>query len=360
MAAHGEPVQPPSGRVVSSGVEVVPAQTVGNALRVATKPISPFVFVDDDPATAPTGYSIELWNRVATELGTTTEWVEYAKVGEVVDAVANGTADVGIAAISVTADRESKLDFTHSFFDAGLQVMISTKGEERGFLSAFSWIWSQKFALPLIMFLFIIVMFGHLIWWVERKESDDFPDGYRRGIVEGLWWSLATVTGGDAEKSINRPIGRLISAVWLLFGLFLVAYVTGLVSSNLTVDQLQSSVRGVEDLPGRTVACVPDTVAGKYLEAHGIPYVKVDNVDAAIDMVANGEADATVYDAPVLSFAAATRVRGKAQVIGPIFMPDKYAIAVPIGSELRERIGTIILEFQADGTMQELYNEWFR
>jgi len=47
------------------------------------------------------------------------------------------------------------------------------------------------------------------------------------------------------------------------------------------------------------------------------------------------------------------------QVVGPIFRPEKYAIAVVEGSSLRKSINEALLELYEDGTYETLYEKWF-
>src|SRR5215510_9215172 len=66
----------------------------GNALRVAVKPIAPFVFKN---GTELTGFSIDLWHALAQSLKVDTVWVEVATVGDQLRAVETGKADAAIA-----------------------------------------------------------------------------------------------------------------------------------------------------------------------------------------------------------------------------------------------------------------------
>ena len=68
-------------------------------IRVATMPLEPFVIVEDDRLT---GFSVDLWNAVAEQLHVQYEWVKVESVEELLAAVRNGQADVGIAGISIT------------------------------------------------------------------------------------------------------------------------------------------------------------------------------------------------------------------------------------------------------------------
>ena len=75
--------------------------------HVATRTVPPLVQKDNGRLT---GFSIDLWNALANRLGGTTEFVEMPDVNSLLDAVHSGKADLGISAISITADRDRSYD----------------------------------------------------------------------------------------------------------------------------------------------------------------------------------------------------------------------------------------------------------
>jgi polar amino acid transport system substrate-binding protein len=334
------------------------AAAAGPPITVATKPIAPFVFVDD---VGIRGYSIDLWNKIAVRLDRDTTFVPYAKVGEIVDAVEAGEADVAIAGISMTAERESRIDFSHAYFDAGLQVMVRNEGDGpwRTVLNRLA---SKQLLYPIIGFLILVVVMAHVMWLFERKRnSEHFPRTYRAGMWESFWWSIVTVTtGGDAEKTLTRGTGRILAMVWMLFGLFVVAYLTASVTSSLTVAELRTGVEGFADLPGKQVITVEGTVADTYLTELDIDHRVAADFDAAAADLLAGRSDAVVYDSPVLQYFASTEGRGQVSVVGEREKLDRYGIVLPQNSELREPINDLLLEFGADGTLDELYQKWFK
>jgi len=87
-----------------------------DTIRVATMPLEPFVIVEDDRLT---GFSVDLWNAVAEQLHVQYEWVKVESVQELLAAVQSGKADVGIAGISMTREREQVVDFTLPVFKRG-------------------------------------------------------------------------------------------------------------------------------------------------------------------------------------------------------------------------------------------------
>jgi polar amino acid transport system substrate-binding protein len=88
---------------VVSGASDLRVQAQSGRLRVATKPLEPFVVKKGDRWA---GFSIDLWDAIARRLAVEYEWIEVTSVKEQLDAVQSGLADVAIAGISMTAERE--------------------------------------------------------------------------------------------------------------------------------------------------------------------------------------------------------------------------------------------------------------
>ena len=91
----------------------------------------------------------------------------------------------------------------------------------------------------------------------------------------------------------------------------------------------------------------------------GLPFVPLTDSEQAYGMLIRGEIQAIVYEAPQLRYWIATRGPSMASLVGPVFRPAKYAIAVPIGSPLRKRINAALLEVMDNGTYDELRRRWF-
>jgi polar amino acid transport system substrate-binding protein len=59
-----------------------------------------------------------------------------------------------------------------------------------------------------------------------------------------------------------------------------------------------------------------------YLRSRNIEAMEFANVEEALRMIAQGSADAVVYDAPVLLYYASHQGKGKVQVVGSIFRKE--------------------------------------
>lgn len=324
-------------------------------LKIVTKEISPFVIQEEERLA---GFSIDLWKEIAAAANLPYEFVVVDSVTEQLRAVADGEADAAIAAISMTPEREALLDFSYPYYKSGLQIMTLGRPPSRlGLL--INLFFSPVFLAAASAFFIIIFFVGNLIWLLERKNNPDFPLGYWAGVWEGIWWAAVTVTTvGYGDRTVKDVIGRIMAIFWMFAGLFLVANFTATITAELTTNQLQSAINGVDDLRGKRVTAVSGTTGAAYLRENQIPYHGVTEIEEAYAQLESGEIDAIVYDAPVLHYYAATSGNPSLQVVGPLLRPEDYGIALPAGSPYREEINRALLRLVEDGTYTELLNKW--
>jgi polar amino acid transport system substrate-binding protein len=327
-------------------------------LRVVTKELPPFVIKEGGTLS---GFSIDLWAEVARRGGYTFDYVEVPTVGDLLDTVSRGDADVGIAGISMTADRENQVDFTVPMFNSGLQILVADRGESP--LATVADFVGGPFLKGLLrvslVVLLVVIVLAHLLWLVERRRGDsEFALPYPGGVAQAAWWMLATMLSAG-DRAPTGVAGRVISLVWMLGGIVLISLFTAAVTSQLTVQGLRSNISSVADLPGKKVVTVQGSTSADYLTEQHIIFTTVTRVEDAYPMLERGQADAVVYDSPVLLYYAATSGKGKVQVVGQILRPENYGIAVPTNSPLRKELNRILLDLAADGTYQDLYDRWF-
>jgi polar amino acid transport system substrate-binding protein len=312
-------------------------------LRVATKLFPPFVMAQGDTFT---GFSIQLWEAIAQETGLDYELYEVETVADQLNAVQTGEADAAVAGISITAEREAVIDFSFPFFDAGLQIL--TRVEDATTLtSAIPALLSAESLQFLLVVIALTLVAAHILWWFERRTQSDFGKGYRVGIGQALWWSAVTVVGFDDRPPSTLP-GRLMALVWMFAGIFIIANLTATLSAGATVRELRSRINDIADLRDHRVVTVAGTTSAIYLATNGIGYRPVDHIDQAYELLLTGQADAVVYDAPVLRYFVNTEGAEVVQVVGQVFEPEKYGVALPANSPLRERINQAILRLQDD------------
>jgi len=333
-----------------------PSSASDRPLRVATGRIAPFVIPQ---GAGLTGFSIDLWKELARRLRVEFTWIDVGSMADQIQAVRRGDADVAISAITITEEREKLVDFSHPYFDSGLQIMVRTR-TERPLLDTFrSLPWAAMAQLFGASILLMLVL-ANVLWLIERRRNPAFGRSYVSGIGEGLWGAaLIIATGEHGDRDAPGVFKRiLVASMWLL-GVVLVAQLTATVTSTQTVQRLQSSIQGPADLPGKTIATAPGSIAAEYLARLGLPYIEVPTGDDGLDKLTRGQVQAIVFDAPTLEYWAAKRGQGVVQVVGPIFRQEKYGIAVAEGSRLRKQINEALIGLYEDGTYEQIRAKWF-
>lgn len=326
-------------------------------IKIATRVLSPFVTKENGEFG---GFSIELWKSIAQELDLKSDFIETANVNDLLNAVKSKQADIGIAAISVTAQRERDFDFSQPIFDSGLQILVRTQAQKSSIGRLFGSIFTPTLFQLLGIMLIIVMIPAHIVWLVERNHKGGFLENsaYFPGIFKTCWWAAATLAT-QAEEMPKSALGRIMAVIWMFISVVFIAYFTATVTTSLTVEQLQSSIKGPSDLPGKKIATIAGSTSANYLQQQRLEAKEFKQIDEAYHALEDGEMDAVVFDAPILLYYAAHDGKGKVQVIGSIFRKEGYAIALPNGSPYRKSISQAILSLQEKGTYQEIYDKWF-
>ncbi len=323
-------------------------------LRVATTLTPPFVI--DDGESGLRGIDVDLWNRVAEDLGVQTGW-HVTTLQEALDSVANGESDIAIAALTISRERESRLDFTHAYYNTGLGIAIGSDSSGSGVFAVIRGLVSLAFLQAVGALALVLLVSGFLMWLFERKaNSEQFPKGIK-GLGDGFWWSAVTMTTvGYGDKAPVTFPGRAVALIWMFTSIIIIAAFTGGIASAITVGALDDQVRGPEDLPDVRVAAPAGTTAIEYLRSHGVRPNKVASIEDAFDLLANDEVDAVVHDAPVLRSIA--RERDGVRVLEATFAPQSYGMALPQGSERREDINRAVLAETSSPEWQSLIERY--
>jgi ABC-type amino acid transport substrate-binding protein len=208
-------------------VPVTLADEPPRVLHVATRVVPPMV-VDDQGRL--TGFSIELWNGIAEKLKATTEYKVAPDVGALLQAVQSGKADLGVAAISITAERDRDFDFSQPILDAGLQILVrggGAAGPENPLVEFLLLLTSPTIALWLGIALLLIIVPAHIVWLFERRHPEGIVSDrrYFPGIFQAMWWAAGTLAT-QAEQMPRHWFARVLAVLWMFVGVVFVAYYT--------------------------------------------------------------------------------------------------------------------------------------
>ncbi|KAA3602013.1 MAG: ABC transporter substrate-binding protein [Calditrichaeota bacterium] len=326
-------------------------------LVVGTKISPPFVMENYDGTL--TGISIDLWKEIADDLEVTYEFKK-SNLQEMLENVETGKVDLAISAITVNAEREEFLDFSHSYYATGLGIAVLPK-QKKSWFSLFESFLSIEFLKVLFGLSMLILVFGFLLWLFERKRNPgQFGESALKGIGSGFWWSAVTMTTvGYGDKSPITFGGRLVALVWMFVGIITISGFTAAITSSLTLSQFETVVAGPEDLSKVRVTTVEGSSSEIYLKSKRINYNSYPSLNEALLALSKGEQDAVVFDFPILKFTSNNDFNGKIKVLANSFESQEYAIALPTNSPLREEVNLALLRKIHSSTKKEIITKYF-
>ncbi len=321
-------------------------------LVVGTREAPPFAMKAPDGEWS--GLSIELWRKVAGELGVDYELRELGSPSSLVDGVADGSVDLSVAAVTVTAERARRVDFSQPYYSTGYGIVVPlAKGG--GWWSTLRGFFSWNFLKVVIALVVVLLVAATAVWLFERRKNpEQFGGSQARGLGAAFWWSAVTMTTvGYGDKAPVTVGGRLVGLVWMFAGVIMISGFTAQIAASLTTHRLDSDVRGPDDLRRLAVACVSGSAAETNLHRRGVRTIGVSNVEEMLRAVEEERAQAAVYDAPLLKYTL--RYHPDLRLLPGTFERWDYAFVLPLENPLRKRINIAILEnIQTDQWKAEL------
>jgi polar amino acid transport system substrate-binding protein len=336
----------------------VAGQTINgtNILIVGTQEVPPFAMKRQDGSWE--GISIDLWREIAGRLHLQYEFREMP-LDQMLDGLSSNRLDAAVAAITITAGRQKRADFTHSYYTSGLAIGVRPATGRDRLVGIFSGIFTRDLLEVVLWVLLAMVASGATVWFFERKANQPhFGGRWWQGMGSGFWWSAATVTTTGYGDKIPRTLaGRMAAVFWMFAGLVIISTFIATVTASLTVRNFSRVIRNFDDLPHHRVAVIGGTTSETYLRRHRIAAIPYPSSEAALQAVIDGKADAFVYDTPLLMYRANQR-QGEIVVLPQTIDPQGYGIGFPAGSALCRPVDIALLEVISDPLWQELQDRY--
>ncbi len=339
------------------------AQAAPRTITVATYDLEPFVISGGNPGeNIKYGFTIDLLDEIAKRTGWTYNYIDGDNVQGLLQALADGRADLAACNISITSEREKRFNFTQPIIAAGLQIMVPAESTERvqpGLVEFLKLLFSHTMLVWLLAALALTVIPAHVIWLMERGDPDSMVSrAYFPGIFQAFGWGLGMLAAAPLDSPRRWPI-RAVTVLWTFVSIIFVAYYTAILTSNLTLARIQSGIGTPADLIGKSVCTVANTTSPPALDRLGVTYTGLPKIEDCYAGLKSRAFDAVVYDAPVLQYYVNHDGAGIAAMAGPIFKEEDYGIAFPIDSKLKDEADQALLSIEEDGQYELLKQKWF-
>ncbi|WP_232308942.1 transporter substrate-binding domain-containing protein [Picosynechococcus sp. PCC 73109] len=305
----------------------------------------------------------DIWETIAFVNGWEYELILQTETQAALDAVATGELDLLVGPFSITAERLEAVDFTQPFFISGLGVLLPEESPP---------IWERvrpfftRTALSSVGVLLVcLFLVGNGMWLVERRHNpEEFPNQYLRGVGNGMWFALVTLTTvGYGDRSPKTPWGRFIAGVWMLISLIAVSSLIGGLASAFTLALAklpEDAIRDPGDLRGTRMAVVQGTTGEALAAEYRAKVVQRPSLEEAIALMEADKADGVIFDRPTLEYYLSQNPDLPLRVADFNLNTENLGFVLPYDSPLALPLDVSIVALEEDGTLVRTAQDWLQ
>src|SRR5262249_53645177 len=178
-------------------------------LNVAVYDLAPYGAAEPDGELS--GISVDLWRQVAEELQWEYKLIAVSHMEDILSGLQQGRFDAAIGAITITPEREARVDFSYPAHRSGVAVALP---KETRPLSAVISYWRAAADLGslLVGMLAFLLLLGTIMWLVERRglAGKAVREDSVATLRDGIYWAVVTTTTvGYGDKTPKTHLGRL-------------------------------------------------------------------------------------------------------------------------------------------------------
>ena len=319
------------------------AQSAKHKVRVAARICPPFVMNDTDQFS---GISIFLWGKIAEQLGLDYSIEQYG-LKEMLEAVAQGKADVAVSCLSITQEREKIVDFSHSFYETHLAIAV----KQHGFLQTLkNFFYNKRLFIVLGIVVGVAALIGGILYLLEHNINDKLYSMKNKGgkLMEAFIAGLLFVTSGPIRYYEFKTLsGRILTAFLAVGSTVMIASITALLASTFTLDQMHSEITGLQDLAKVKVGVMKASTSFEYLQEQGINSRTFSDRQELLAALDDGRLDAVVSDDAILKYKIkAAQAEGRYETLSVlpfVFEKQNYGFALPDESPHLEMLNQALL-----------------
>uniref|UniRef100_A0AAR5QFC0 Glutamate receptor 1 n=1 Tax=Dendroctonus ponderosae TaxID=77166 RepID=A0AAR5QFC0_DENPD len=293
-------------------------------------------------------------------------------------------ADLAIADLTITYDREQAVDFTMPFMNLGISILyrkpIKQPPNLFSFLSPLSldvWIYMATAYLGVSVLLFILARFSPYEWDNPHpcnSEPDVLENQFT--LLNSLWFTIGSLMQQGSDIAPKAVSTRMVAGMWWFFTLIMISSYTANLAAFLTVERMDSPIESAEDLAkqtkikygalrgGSTAAFFRDSNFSTYqrmwafMESQRPPVFTSSNQEG-VDQVVKGKGSyAFLMESTTIEYIIERNC--ELTQVGGMLDSKGYGIAMPPNSPFRTAISGAILKLQEEGKLHILKTRWWK
>ncbi|XP_038213873.1 glutamate receptor ionotropic, kainate 2 isoform X1 [Zerene cesonia] len=293
-------------------------------------------------------------------------------------------ADLAIADLTITYDREQVVDFTMPFMNLGISVLyrkpIKQPPNLFSFLSPLSldvWIYMATAYLGVSVLLFILARFSPYEWDSPRNCVDEPPVLENQfTLLNSLWFTIGSLMQQGSDIAPKAVSTRMVAGMWWFFTLIMISSYTANLAAFLTVERMDSPIESAEDLAkqtkikygalkgGSTAAFFRDSNFSTYQRMWSFmesarPSVFTSSNKEGEERVMRGKGSyAYLMESTTIEYVVERNC--DLTQVGGMLDSKGYGIAMPPNSPYRTAISGAVLKLQEEGKLHILKTKWWK
>ncbi|XP_077984684.1 glutamate receptor 4-like [Glandiceps talaboti] len=301
----------------------------------------------------------------------------------------DGEADVAVAPLTITSQREQFVEFTTPFMNLGISIMIkkpqNTKPGVFSFLHPLSheiWMCIVFAYVGVSVVLFLVSRFSPYEWHTVDAPPPLFGDSGDRqemandfGIFNSLWFSLGAFMQQGCDISPRSLSGRIVGGVWWFFTLIIISSYTANLAAFLTVERMISPIESADDLSKQTEIAYGTVYSGStkgFFETTKVDVYKkmwaymseaedvfVDTIQDGISKVRSSKGRYAFLLESTMNDYVNQRKPCDTIKVGDNLNSRGYGIAMRKGYPLKENFTLAILRLREDSVLHKLEQTWW-
>lgn len=334
-----------------------------DTIDVAVYDFPPCVIVEKG-GQKPIGFDVDVLDTICRNAGIQIRYVFPDSFPDLINGVEDKRYDAAISGITITGERESRIDFTHPYLNSGLSILLNKNSKINPFKTIMRYV--NNFGSMLLLLTLFTATFGVLIFFIEKwfaKEQSMFTPGkHGKGIFEGYYFAnVASTTMGFGDFVPKSIPGRILTIILAYIGIyFILPYATANMQLALQEENDVYTISSPENLPGKVVGTEGGgTTSENYLRRIGCNVRTFDHIDEAYEQLSHKKLEAVVFDMPTIKYLVNNKGKGKFITSGNMFDRQVYGIALQKNSPYREILNEQLADFMRRDTYWELHKRWF-
>ncbi|KWT92932.1 transporter substrate-binding domain-containing protein [Candidatus Magnetominusculus xianensis] len=314
------------------------------------------------------GFAVDMWRETALRSSLKYELGSCGSIPECMAKFFSGSLDIVIIGIQPSRENSAIAVFSRPVYVSGIRILTRDKQQNPllADINALTTLYSPMVIQSMLVFLIFVLIFGNVLWLLERKDDALISRSYKSGISDAMWCVLAiktTIGFGDVVPKNSHA--RLLSILIWLVGLLLINLITADIVSEFAATKMKSSIIGLEDLKGKKIAAVNDNITISELNKIGAVVVVKPTLEAVYEEMKTGKAfGAALYAGVVTVYAKRAAADGLSVKIIPGRYNNRYtSIAIRRTAMLKDpnllnKINRAIDDMYEDSYMLFLKSKW--